>query len=60
MKKLLVSILTLWLVSISIAALGESLGIRDKSGQTLLPDSGMYYLTEGEYVASGNTEMYGI
>lgn len=60
MKKLLVSILTLWLASISIAALGESLNISDKSGQTLLPDSGMYYLTEGEYVASGNTEMYGI
>lgn len=60
MKKLLVLILTLWLASISIVALGESLSIRDKSGQTLFPDSGMYYLTEGEYVASGNTEMYGI
>lgn len=60
MKKFLVAMITVWLVSISIIAFGESLSIHEKNGQRVSPDSGMYYLTSGEYSASGYTETYGI
>lgn len=60
MKKFLVAMITVWLVSISIIAFGESLSIHEKNGQRVSPDSGMYCLTSGEYSASGYTETYGI